>query len=147
MLIDDPEVAINEVIIACQESADHYENACALVSDDSAIQQLFRNLSSQRREAASQLSDIIRDLGGLPREVDIEQEQLQMMWSHLKLTIAKPDNKALLNEMINHETQLQTATAAALKLELKQNVRGILQRVRKNNETTLLRLRGIAVGQ
>lgn len=144
MLIDDPEVALNEVIVACQQSADHYEQACALISDNTTIQRLFSNLSTQRRQAANQLSDIIRNLGGLPREVDIEQEQLQMMWSHLKLAVSKPDKGTLLNEMISHETQLQTATSAAVKLELEQKVHRVLEQIQRNNETTLQRLRDIS---
>lgn len=142
MLIDDPQVAINEIIVACQKAADHYANGADLVHDES-IKQLFVSLGAQRRTAAERLSEIMRDLGSLPREADIEQEQLQMLWSHLMSALSGTDSEALLNEMIDHESEVRSAAENALGLELEQNMGHIVQHIQKESSAALQQLREI----
>ncbi len=139
MLIDDPDVAVNEVIIACQEVADRYTDAGGIVQDGS-LRKLFNTLASQRRAAADQLAELIRDRGGLPHTVDIEQEQLHILWSHLKQTLTGHDDSMLLKEIVQQETQLQATAGTALALKLDTAAREIIDQVRRESLTAFTRL-------
>lgn len=145
MLIDDPVVAVNEVIVACQEVADYYADASNHVDDDN-LKSLFNNLAAQRRQAADQLAGIIRDQGGLPRSADIDQEQLQLLWSHLKQTLAGHDDKVLIDDILQQESQLQQITDAALAISVSADSRRIIEQVNADSHAALLRL-GDSAGQ
>lgn len=139
MLIDDPSVAVNEVIIACQEVADRYTDAGGIM-EDSSLSQLFNTLASQRRAAADRLADLIRDRGGLPRTVDTEQEQLHILWSHLKQTLAGHNDSILLKDILQQETQLQATADTALALKLDTTAREIIDQIRRESLTAFTRL-------
>lgn len=138
MLIDDSEVAINEIIVVCQEVADHYTDACDHVNEDN-LKSLFDFLAVQRRQSAEDLSRIIRNQGGLPRDADVELEQLQFLWSHIKLLMGDPDD-SLRQTLILQEGRLQQIIDSVLATSLSGDSRRIIEQIQADSKTALARL-------
>lgn len=139
MLIDESQVAINDVIIACKDTACHYREAVDLIEDD-ALKQLFLSLGKEHEVISEKLSEIIRDMGGLPKDVDVEREEVLMLWSRIKAVLAEDKRITILNEMMNKENHVQSLIAYALQQDLSESTLGYLKSIQEQTGHTIEKL-------
>lgn len=139
MLIDESQVAISDVIIACEDTARHYREAVDLIEDD-ALKQLFLSLGKEHEVISEKLSEIIRDMGGLPKDVDVEREEVLMLWSRIKAALAEDKRITILNEMMNKENHVQSLIAYALQQDLSESTLGYLKSIQEQTGHTIEKL-------
>lgn len=139
MLIDESQVAINDVIIACEDTARHYREAVDLIEDD-ALKQLFLSLGKEHEVISEKLSEIIRDMGGLPKDVDVEREEVLMLWSRIKAVLAEDKRITILNEMMDKENHVQSLIAYALQQDLSESTLRYLKSIQEQTGHTIEKL-------
>jgi len=104
-LLSDTEVALNEILVACRESVDHYEDAIKLVENPS-ITERFQKIATQRKMFFKRLSAAIRELGDLPSVPDPDKETGEMILHHLGAALTPDYTSELLAQRIEREQQL-----------------------------------------
>ncbi len=72
-LLSDIEVALNELLVACRESVDHYRDAAELVGQ-ADIAERFLDIAKRRTLFLNRLVSAIRELGDLPSTPDPDKE-------------------------------------------------------------------------
>ncbi len=72
-ILSDTEVALNEILVACQQSIDFYEDTLNGINDENQIQTI-KNIIEQRKQISTDLEEIILDLGSLPSTPDPDKE-------------------------------------------------------------------------
>lgn len=117
MLLDDRQVALNDVIIVCKDTADRYQDIADSI-EDAELSDWFQALSRQRRSAADVLEDHVRRLGYLPREPDTDRETLESLVTHFKALFAEDERLTLLETCEQAEREVADRVSSALQQDL-----------------------------
>lgn len=111
-LLSDIEVALNELLVACRESIDHYQDAAELVGQ-SDIAERFLDIAKRRKLFLNRLASTIRELGDLPSTPDPDKETSEMMLHHLGAALSSDyTNEALTQRIKTDESILMLINAA-----------------------------------
>ena len=140
MLLNDAQIALNDVIVNCIDAADHYDDAAGMVEHD-AIAALFRELADQRRTIAAELGTHIRRLGGLPRDAGGDRETVQRLLARLKASLSEDKRAALLTEREAVECQLDEMVNTALQQNIPDETKAYLDEVKVHIADASRRLR------
>lgn len=117
MLMEDRQIAVNDVVVACLEAADHYRDDAGRF-EEAALSGLFERAAVKHQDIAETLQDQVRRLGALPREPDTEREQAQQLASRLKANFSLDECRTVLDERIEAEKHIESLIDAALQYEL-----------------------------
>lgn len=116
MLMQERLIALNDVVVACQDAARQYDAYTDRLADTELVA-LFRTLVDERESLARRLSAHVRELGELPREPDVELEQVQQLVSRLKASLSVDERLTILDERIDCEQQIEAVVATAERFE------------------------------
>lgn len=144
MLLDDRHVALNDLIVLCEEAADQYLDA-AEVTDDTELSTLFRELARKRERAAHELAQHVVELGALPRVPDTDKETLERLVLRMKATLSLDEPLALLRERMRTEDEIAALTDRALHVNLPEGAQAVLHRLRREASEAKARLSGKTV--
>jgi Domain of unknown function (DUF2383) len=122
------QVALNDVIVACQEGADGHETAADVIPDDELAARL-RAFARERREAAERLGEHLRALGDLPTVPDSDLEALRDLISRFKSALSPEEWRSLLDDRIQAEQHVVACARAALALEQREETRAVLHEI------------------
>lgn len=111
-LLSDTEVALNELLIACRESIDHYQDATELVGQ-STIAESFLDIAKCRKLFLNRVASAIRELGDLPSAPDPDKEAGEMMLHHLGAAFSADYTNEALTQRIKTEEHILTLINAA----------------------------------
>lgn len=111
-LLSDCEVALNELLVACRESVDHYQDAAELV-EHATIAQQFRSIANQRKLFIDRLETEIRTLGDLPSVPDPDKETGEMIIHHLGAALTDDYASELLAQRITAEQKIKELIISA----------------------------------
>lgn len=139
MLLNDAQIALNDVIVNCKDAADHYEDAAGMV-EHAPTAQLFRQLARQRRERATELETHIRQLGGLPRDADGDRETVSRLLARLRASLSEDRRIVLLTEREHVEAQLDTMVHTALEHDIPDDTKQALRELLADITRTRQRL-------
>jgi hypothetical protein len=106
------EVAVNEVLSACIEAADHYDTAARRFGR-SAIAQMLDDLARQRRMMACRMEVRIRAHGALPAEPDPDAELVHRVAEWLRAAVATDEARAALETRLADEARLASMVEEA----------------------------------
>ena len=104
-LLSDLEVALNELLVACRETVDHYRDGKELISDKNIANQ-FKQLASEREPFIALLEQKIRDFGDLPSVPDPDKEDGEMLVHHLGAAVSEDYDEKLLQQRIDAEKNI-----------------------------------------
>ena len=93
---------LNHLISIAKDGAQGYENAAKDVKDV-ALQQMFREYSSQRSRYAEELRNEVDDLGGSPDDSGGPLGALHRTWMDIKSAITSGSRDAILKACITGE--------------------------------------------
>ncbi|MEN0037835.1 MAG: DUF2383 domain-containing protein [Cellvibrio sp.] len=124
-LLSDTEVALNEILVACRESVDHYEDAIQLV-ENPAVTERFQQIAAQRKLFFKRLSVAIRELGDLPSVPDPDKETGEMILHHLGAAFTPDYTNEVLAQRIEREQQLLELIRNARDTDANENCRTLL---------------------
>lgn len=111
-LLSDNEVALNELLVACRESIDHYQDAIDLV-ESSDVAKIFMGIVKNRKLFLNRLASAIRELGDLPSVPDPDKEAGEMMLHHLGAALSTDYTNEALTQRIKAEEHILTLIHAA----------------------------------
>ena len=129
MLLNDAQIALNDVIVNCKDAADLYDDAAGMV-EDGRTAALFRELAGRRRAIAAELETHIRKLGGLPRDAGGDRETVQRLLARLRANLSEDKRIALLTEREAIECQLDEMVSAALQQAIPDETKAYLDEVK-----------------
>lgn len=137
-ILSETEVALNEVLVACRESIDHYEDAINLINDDDKAA-LFRSITNQRQSLIERLATAIRELGDLPSEPDPDKETGSIIIEHLGASLVADDAEYIVSHRIKAEENLQSLidNAREMEAELNESHRALLLDLSKQVDETI----------
>ncbi len=139
MLLNDAQIALNDVIVNCKDAADHYEDAASML-EGGETSELFRSLARRRREIADRLEAHIRRVGSLPRNADGDRETVQRLLARLKANLSENKRIALLTEREHVEGEIAAMVDTALRQDLPDDTKDYLRAVKAEIISTRRRL-------
>jgi|GEM_PF-3948838 len=140
MLLDDTQVAIDELLASCQESAEHYADAAGQTAAR-PVQALFESVAARRSADARQLAQAVRDTDRLPRAPYADRRDLHQLVTQAKAALTDDELRVLLEDRIVDERQLRRLVDAALALKPADDEAACAQRIGAHSDEVLERLR------
>lgn len=135
-LLSDIEVSLNELLVACRESVDHYHDATELV-ERSDIVQTFLDIVKNRKLFLTRLESAIRELGDLPAVPDPDKEAGEMALHHLGAAVSEDYTDEALTQRINAEEHILTLIDAANVTEANESCTKLLNDLSKHIDETI----------
>ncbi len=104
-LLSDLEVSLNELLVACRESVDHFRDATRIVAAEKVAQELT-HIADAREKFIPALEQQIRELGDLPAMPDPDKEDSEMLLHHIGAAVSDDYTNALLQQRIAAEKNI-----------------------------------------
>lgn len=131
MLRDERQIAIDEVVVACRESIDHYNDAAEHVDDD-VLGLLFTKIAADRRRLARQLESCQRAAGELPRAPDADRETFQQLYTNAKAALFDDGRDVFLQARLESEMELDSRLHEARAMNQPDDIRACLDAIQKD---------------
>ena len=138
-ILSDIEVVLNELLVACRESVDHYEDAIERI-DGSTEATRLRSIVAHRKLFLGKLTTAIRELGDLPSVPDPDKEAGEMIIEHLGASLSENDTGYIISHRINAEKHIQTLIDNARDTEMEESHRALLQQLSAHIDETIQQL-------
>jgi uncharacterized protein (TIGR02284 family) len=119
--------ALNELIETSRDGEKGFALA-AKDANDPVLTTLLREGERSCREAAAELQEQVRALGGNPEEGGSMKGAVHRGWVSLKTAVTSRDAKAVLEECERGEDYAKAKYAATLKLDLPEGIRQLVER-------------------
>lgn len=139
MLLDDRQIALNELLVIYQEAADHFEDAANYI-ERSDTRRLFTTIRAGHDHAVDILSELVRQTGALPRAQNADREQARQIFTHVKAALSEDEHDVFLIERIKHEKKIELAIREALQLPFNSEARGRLETLQTREALVLAEL-------
>lgn len=139
MLLDNKQIALNELIVAYREAADHFTDAVGHL-DDVALKRLFQSIGRDHNQSAEVLSEMVRNTGVLPRAQYADREEVHQIVTHVKAAFSDDGRQVFLRDRMTHEHRIEGLIAEALKLDFAGDERTTLENLLSTEADILSRL-------
>lgn len=106
-LLSDLEVTLNELLVACRESVDHFRDATRIIAAEKMAQDL-KQIADAREHFIPVLESQIRELGDLPAMPDPDKEDGEMLMHHIGAAVSDDYTHTLLQQRIEAEKNILT---------------------------------------
>ncbi len=126
MLLDEKQIALNELVVAYREAADHFVDAYEYL-DDEELKRLFESIGDGHNKAADELSQIVRKTGTLPRAQHADREQLHQIVTHVKAAFSDDEREVFLDDRIEHEREIERLVRESLKVDFPAETQAFLE--------------------
>ncbi|HTF85509.1 MAG TPA: hypothetical protein VL987_13080 [Cellvibrio sp.] len=139
LLRTDKEVALNDLLVASRETADHYQDALEYLGDHS-ITSALRDIMQERLSVIERIEQAIRAMGDLPSMPDPDRETGEMLLHHVTAALSSDSATEILEQRIKAERHLLALLQACndvgldndqpqLLQEMAQQVHGVITRL------------------
>lgn len=118
---------VNDLIETSKDGEQGFRT-CANGVKDSQLKSFFEQTAQRCAEGAAELQTKVRSLGGDPEKSGSTTGAAHRGWINLKSTITGMDDAAVLAEAERGEDSAKRAYESALKKDLPQDVRAIVER-------------------
>ncbi len=108
---------LNDLIETCRDGEKGFKSA-AEDAERSDLKEMFSKYASQRGKFVSELSSLVRSLGGEPAEAGHVAAVAHRGWMAVKTAVATRDDKAILEECERGEDYAKKAYSDALKTSM-----------------------------
>ena len=128
----DQQTALHDLLIAVEESADHYQNAAEYVADHSGSV-YFQQFAKQRLILASRLQEAIRNEGELPPVPDPDKESGAMLFQRLVASLSQEETHTIIEQRLDKEQALNELLQQAQELGVGDTYPELQQDLIENN--------------
>lgn len=104
-LLSDLEVSLNELLVACRESVDHFRDATRIIAAETITLEL-KKIADAREYFIPGLENQIRELGDLPAVQDPDKEDGEMLIHHIGAAVSDDYSGTLLLQRIEAEKHI-----------------------------------------
>lgn len=118
---------LNNLIETLRDGQKGFQEAAEGIKDPS-IKALFQGYSRQREQLCTELTSVVRRLGGEPEKSGHVAAALHRGWLNLKTALTGNDEKAIIDEAERGEDMAMAAFRDALKESLPMDVRSTIER-------------------
>ena len=118
---------LNDLIETCKDGQEGFRT-CAEDIKDTQMKSFFTARAQSCAEAAAELQQEVRSLGGDPETSSSISGALHRRWVDLKSAVTGKDDEAILNECERGEDVAKRSYASALEEDLPANIRAIVER-------------------
>ena len=118
---------LNKLIETCKDGEAGFK-VCAEDISRPDVRQLFSQRAGQCAEAAQELQKVVLELGGQPQDSTSVGADLHRRWVDLKSLVTGKDDTAILNEAERGEDVAKERYSEALRHELPDDIRALVQR-------------------
>lgn len=139
MLLDENQVALNELIVHFREASDHFADAIDHV-EHPKLETLFEDIRNGHTKAADVLSEAVRKTGVLPRAQYADREEVHQIITHVKAAISDDADQVFLKDRIEHEQQIERLITEALELQMPTDTKAYLEILLASESAVLSRL-------
>ena len=127
---------LNKLIETCKDGEQGFRT-CAEDLDDQQLKQTFALRADQCAQAAVQLQELVRSMGGVAETSSSVAGTLHRRWVDIKSAVTGKDTLSVLNECERGEDIALADYRAALEKDLPDNIRAVIetqyQGVQKNH--------------
>jgi hypothetical protein len=141
-LLSDTEVALNELLVACRESVDHYQDAIKLVEQAEVVNS-FQDIANHRKLFFNRLATAIRELGDLPSAPDPDKEASEMIIHHLGAALSPDYSAEALSQRMAAEEHIKALIDNARATDINETGRALLDELSQHVEETIKTLSAI----
>ena len=139
MLLDDTQVAINDLLAALQESLEHCADALERI-DSARLREILDGVVAARRDDVECLAGIVRESGELPRAPSADRQELHRLVTHVKAALTDDETRVLLDDRIEDEKRIGSLAAEALRQDLGADARACAERIGAHSDEARARL-------
>ena len=118
---------LNELAEISKDGEEGFQT-CAEDAEDPKLKSYFADRAQDCKTGATELQNLVRSLGGEPDTTSSLSANLHRRWFDIKMAIAANDDLAVLNECERGEDVALRVYRNAIKKELPENVKSILER-------------------
>lgn len=136
MLLDEIQIALNDLLVSYKEAADHFEDAVSYLQRDDLKPQ-FEEIRDGHNLAVASLTDEVRKTGILPRAQNADREQVRQIVTHVKAALSVDEHDVFLNDRIEHERQIRQLLEAALELPVAPDLKVCLEALQRRELNVL----------
>ena len=140
VMLDDRQVALQDVIAALHEAADYYHEAAQRLEDET-LRPLFEALAERRRRGAERLGEHVKDLGALPRQPDPDRETLEHLAEWLRAQLSTDRRRTLIQGSIERAHEIEALLDKTEACELPTATHARVARERQRIEEDIARLK------
>lgn len=134
------QVALNDLLVACQKSVDHYRDTAAYLAGANASSMLLQ-LAEQRQSTCEQLEQAVRQQGDLPSVPDADRETIESLYHRVHASLAADDERAVLEQHLTSEQKVAEQVADLVASGQLQEQSDLLHEVLKQSRAAEARLR------
>lgn len=139
LLRTDKEVALNDLLVASRETADHYQDALEYL-DDHPITPALRDIMQARLSVIERIEQAIRALGDLPSMPDPDRETGEMLLHHVTAALSSDSATEILEQRIKAERHLLALLQACNDVGLDNDQPQLLQEMAQQVHRVITRL-------
>ncbi len=139
LLRTDKEVALNDLLVASRETADHYQDALEYL-DDHPITPALRDIMQARLSVIERIEQAIRALGDLPSMPDPDRETGKMLLHHVTAALSSDSATEILEQRIKAERHLLALLQACNDVGLDNDQPQLLQEMAQQVHRVITRL-------
>ena len=139
LLRTDKEVALNDLLVASRETADHYQDALEYL-DDHPITPALRDIMQERLSVIERIEQAIRALGDLPSMPDPDRETGEMLLHHVTAALSSDSATEILEQRIKAERHVLALLQACNDVGLDSDQPQLLQEMAQQVHRVITRL-------
>jgi uncharacterized protein (TIGR02284 family) len=124
---DDVISTLNDLIETCKDGEQGFRT-CAEDIGDSKLKSFFTDRAQSCAQAAGELQQEVRALGGDPEKSSSVSSALHRRWVDIKSAITGKDDESILNECERGEDVAKKSYANALEKDLPAGIRSLVER-------------------
>lgn len=138
-ILSDTEVALNEILVACQQSIDYYEDTLTGIRDEKSIRTI-NNILEQRKQFSTDLEEIILDLGSLPSAPDPDKETGELIIEKVAASLSENDTNYIIANRIEAEKHILSLLDLTKNSDLKEPHQRVLDNLTTQVKQTIKEL-------
>ncbi len=124
----DDQVALQDLAVAVQHSADQYADAAAMVEVGPAADAMS-DIARRREQMAEEIRQAIRQTDDLPSVPNQDKEDGEKLFNRMKAAFAEDGMAAVLQQRLEEESQLQALIAGCQGKDYPPPCMAIIQRL------------------
>lgn len=139
---NDRQTALHDLLIAIEESADHYQDAADFLNEHPACVYL-EQFAKQRLILTTRLEEAIRAEGELPAAPDPDRETSAKLFEHLLASLTHNEASRVLEQRMKKEEEISELAQAAVEAGVGEDHPELLNDIVENNRLVLQSLRDL----
>jgi hypothetical protein len=117
IVLDDHGVVLNDLLLACQRSANHFARAVEILEKKNTMATWFETLRNRRQKTCNCIKEIMGQLAYLPKEPDPDKETVLGLATRAQTLLSIDERTTLVVKAIQMQTELETHLKEVRKLE------------------------------